>query len=141
IGAQASSSIDPEMIGQVMGETYGKVMSYMSANNIEAAGAPISIVLSYGEEGTEMICGLPTVRKFEVDGEGIVSGMTYEGLALKTIHKGDYDLMESAYYDLLDYMSYYNFDENGNPWEVYVTDPGVVTDTAEWVTEIYFPVK
>lgn len=141
LGAKASSSTDPAMIGQVMGETYGKVMSFMSANKIEMAGPPISIVLSYDEEGTEMICAIPTANQVDVGAEGMMSGMTYEGLALKTIHKGDYDLMESAYNDLMAYISYYNFDINGNPWEVYVTDPGAVPDTTEWITEIYFPVK
>lgn len=141
IGVKASSSIDPVEIGSAMEGGFGQVMTYMSSNDIEMAGAPISIVLSYNETSTEMICGIPTAELVEVDDANIMSDYTYEGIAVKTIHKGDYALMESAYNDLMDYMSYYGYDENGSPWEVYVTDPSIVTDTAEWITEIYFPVK
>ncbi|WP_420577193.1 SRPBCC family protein [Ekhidna sp.] len=141
IGVKASSSIDPVEIGSAMEGGFGQVMTYMSSNDIEMAGAPISIVLSYNETSTEMICGIPTAELVEVDDANIMSDYTYEGIAVKAIHKGDYALMESAYNDLMDYMSYYGYDENGSPWEVYVTDPSIVTDTAEWITEIYFPVK
>lgn len=141
IGIEASSSSDPEKIGAVMGQAYGEVFGYMTKNGIESVGAPISIVLTYDEESTSMICGMPTASLVAIDSEKLKSGMTYEGLALKTIHKGDYALMESAYNDLVSYAAYYKFEDNGSPWEVYVTDPGSVPDTAQWVTEIYYPIK
>lgn len=141
IGVKASSSSDPTAIGEAMGQAYGQIGAYMASNKIAMAGAPLSIVLSYDEQGTEMICGIPTESMIEVEDENILSEMTYEGKALKTIHMGDYALMESAYNNLVDYMSYYGYEANGNPWEVYPTDPALVPDTAQWRTEIYFPVK
>lgn len=141
LGIKATSSSDPEQIGMVMGEAYGKVIEYMNVKGIEMAGAPIAIVLSYEETGTSMICGLPTSEFAEVEDDEIMSAMTYEGLALKTVHKGDYALMESTYNDVVAYASYNNFEDNGSPWEVYITDPMNEPDTAQWITEIYYPVK
>ncbi|MEP1034747.1 SRPBCC family protein [Ekhidna sp.] len=141
IGVKASSSSDPAEIGEVMGQAYGQIGAYMANNKVAMAGAPISIVLSYDEQETEMICGIPTESVIEVQDDNIISEMTYAGKALKTIHMGDYALMESAYENLVDYMSYYGYEANGNPWEVYPTDPTLVPDTAQWRTEIYFPIK
>ncbi|WP_425390275.1 SRPBCC family protein [Ekhidna sp.] len=141
IGVKASSSVDPAEIGEAMSGGFGAAMAYVSSNDIEMAGPPISIVLSYDEASTEMICGIPTAELVTVEDENIISDNTYEGLAVKTIHKGNYDLMESAYNDLMDYMSFYGYEANGNPWEIYITDPSIVKDTAEWMTEIYFPIK
>ena len=139
VGVKATSTPDPDAISQAMGDAYGLVNEYMMKNNIEMAGPPISIVLSYDETSTSMICGMPTASLLEVESEIIMSGETYAGMTVKTIHKGDYALMEAAYQDIVEYMAYYNLEQNGDPWEVYVTDPGNVPDTAEWITEIYFP--
>lgn len=141
LGVNASSSSDPDMIGKVMGDSYEKVTRYMSSNGIEMSGFPICIILGYDETSTEMICAIPTSELIESSSEEVVGGMTHEGLVLKTIHKGDYALMENTYNELVTYTEYYNLEYNGNPWEVYVTDPASVTDTTQWITEIYFPVK
>lgn len=140
IGVGASSSSDPADIGEAMGEAYGKVMSYLSANSIESQGAPISINISYDEQNAEMICAIPVAEVMEVE-EELVSGQTYEGQALKTVYYGNYDDIGNAHEDLNAYISYYQFERNGQPWEEYITDPMSEPDTSKWMTNVYYPVK
>jgi effector-binding domain-containing protein len=141
VGVEANSSSDPEMIGEAMGNAYGQIMAFMEKEGIEMAGVPICIMQSYDEQSASMICGIPTADLVEVNSDPIMNGMTYEGLAIKTIYKGDYALMEGTHNDMVAYADYYNFEINGNPWEVYVTDPMSVPDTSQWITEIYYPIK
>lgn len=140
IGVEVSSSSDPAAIGEAMGEAYGKVMAYMNANSIEMQGAPISINVSYDEQNAEMICAIPVAELMDVDGE-LVSGQTYEGLALKTVYYGNYDNIGKAHEDLNAYISYNMFERNGQPWEEYITDPMTEPDTSKWMTNVYYPVK
>ncbi|SNS99701.1 effector-binding domain-containing protein [Ekhidna lutea] len=140
IGSQVTSSSDPQMIGEVMGETYEKVFEYLNANNIEMQGAPISININYDEQSAEMICAVP-VGEGASPGDDLVGGMTYEGAALKTVYLGNYDNIGDAHEDLNAYISYYGYDRNGQPWEEYITDPMSEPDTSKWMTNVYYPVK
>ncbi len=141
IGVEANSSSDPAMMGEAMSKAYEQIMAFMSKGEIEMAGVPICIMQSYDEQNASMICGIPTADLVEVSSNEILSKMTYEGLAIKYQYMGDYALMEGAHNDMVAYVDYYNFEIDGSPWEVYVTDPMTVEDTAQWITEIYYPIK
>lgn len=140
VGIKTSSSADPEDIGMAMSEAYGKVMSYLSSNDVEASGPPISINISYDEQKAEMICAIPVDDLIEVEGD-LESGQTYQGLALKTVYMGNYDDIGNAHQDINAYISYYNYERNGQPWEVYITDPMTEPDTSKWETQLYYPIK
>ena len=42
---------------------------------------------------------------------------------------------------LTEWMASQGLQPAGAPWEVYVTDPGKVTDQSKWRTDIFFPVQ
>ena len=66
---------------------------------------------------------------------------TTGGKFLKAVHKGDYATMIDTHNQIVQFVEYKKLQMNGAPMEVYVTDPGVVKDTAQWTTEIYYPVQ
>ena len=76
----------------------------------------------------------------ESNDPAINSGTTYAGQLLKGVHFGDYKNLEESHEIMDRYLETNGYTLAGPKYEVYVTDPGVVTDTAKWQTEIYYPV-
>ena len=87
-----------------------------------------------------MDVAIPCASEKAASGDVLV-GMSYGGKALKTIHLGDYSETGNAHLAMEEYMTNNQFEMNGPAMEVYVTDPMEVPDTAQWVTEIYYPIK
>ena len=83
---------------------------------------------------------MPVASETQGNGE-IKAGATYAGKALAVTHRGDYMLLENTHKEIQKYMEYKQMESNGNPYEQYVTDPGNVPDTAQWITQIYYPIK
>ena len=54
---------------------------------------------------------------------------------------GGYDKTAATYYILEQYIKESGKEVAGSPWEIYITDPTTVKDTAQWATDILFPVK
>ena len=71
---------------------------------------------------------------------GIQSGRTYAGDVLRVTHVGPYAAMERTYAALIIWRTVAGFEDNGDSWEQYVSDPGSTPD-AELVTNINWPVK
>ncbi|MEP0985372.1 SRPBCC family protein [Ekhidna sp.] len=139
-GMEVSVSNDMAEISRAMGEAYGAIMAAITANNLEMAeGYPLAIATSYSETNLSMICGIPVVEESSIE-DGDVSVMqSPDGKAIRALHFGDYALLEITHEQINQYAQYYGYELTGNPWEIYVTDPSVETDTSKWVTEVYYP--
>lgn len=61
--------------------------------------------------------------------------------ALKIVHKGDYSDLPKSYGKVFSYMKENGIEEDGSPWEQYITDPRVEKDKSKWITHIYRPIK
>ena len=96
---------------------------------------------------------LPTLRVAHFDAAIIVdkevtlpadsvvkAGKTYAGWTIRATHVGPYEAMEPTYTKLMAFKTVAGFEDNGNSWEHYITDP--TTTTPDKVqTHVYWPVK
>jgi len=130
-------------IGQAMALAYRQIGSAMKGWKVQQAGAPISINKSWGDAGYEFDAAIPIGAAPEVSptpGSPVRIKETYTGKALKVVHVGAYSGMQDTYDKLFAYAAASGLEQNGPPWDEYVTDPGS-TPAPELRTNIYLPVK
>lgn len=130
-------SASEEEIGNAMGQAFGQLMAVAGGN---IAGPPFSIWYKYDGSPFEFDNGIPVSKNIAVSGD-IKSIKTYEGKVVKASHIGSYETTQYSWEAVMKYMEENSLEPNGDPYEVYVTDPGSEPDPAKWITEIYMPIK
>lgn len=133
---------DGEAISAQMAKSFGELWSTTQKAKVEITGPPFCLYPRWDEEKKEMdmICAVPVPADARLPEKYPVM-QTTGGKAVKAIHKGSYQALESTHDQLARYIEYKKLEESGAVWEVYVTDPGTEPDTVKWVTEIYYPIK
>jgi len=130
-------------IAEAMGTAYGKVMTYLTENDVTPAGMPITINTSWDESLYGFMAAIPvptgTELKTEEESE-IKLGQTPAGTTLKLVHKGPYTGLTGSYGKANAYMKAIGWEAAEHSWAQYVNDPGQVTEE-ELETHLYFPVK
>ena len=123
-------------------KAYGKLGRFAGENQLEIIGQPISINHSWDEETQFGVFepALPVSGNAEGNDEIMVKE-SYEGNVLKASHMGSYESVSATWEALMAKVYGENYEMNGLPWEVYVTDPDQEPDTSKWITEIYMPIK
>jgi effector-binding domain-containing protein/uncharacterized membrane protein len=136
------STEDMNSVSAQMGKSYGELMSMLGRAKVEMTGPPMCLYPMYdaSTKEMEMVCALPVAANAKVLGKYKVM-QTNGGPAIKAIHMGSYHKLEETHNQIDKYMSFKNLEPNGPPMEVYITDPGKESDTAKWITEVYYPVK
>ena len=132
-------------ISQIIGKQFGEIMSYMAQNNVVANGMPFTI---YNEMNTEngsviMSNAIPVRDKVKVDrASEILCGYIPKTKVLKTTLKGNYTNLQKAWEASMTHLSKNNLEQsNLKPFEIYSNDPGNFPNPADWITEIYIPIK
>lgn len=127
-------------IGPRMGELYGQIIGYINQNGVMGMGQPMSVYVSYNDTGWEADIAIPVAETGEVADEVIKAGQTLGGKVVKGVHMGDYDKLDGTHKQMQAYMQFNELEPNGQGYEIYVSDP-TETDTAQWRTEIFYPIK
>lgn len=127
-------------IGAKYSAAYMEIGTYMGKSKLTMAGAPFSINLKYDSLGMVWESAILTDKLGKSSGR-IVAKNTYAGEAAMVKYFGSYETEEPAYNAIYKWIGENGKTQNGNPWEVYVTDPGMEKDTAKWETDIYIPIK
>lgn len=132
-------------ISQIIGKQFGEIMSYMAQNNIVSNGMPFTI---YNEMNTEngtviMSNAIPVRDRVVVDrASEIICGYIPKTKVLKTTLKGNYTYLPKAWEATMAHLGKYNLKQsNLKPFEIYTNDPGNFPNPANWITEIYIPIK
>jgi len=120
-----------------MGDAFGKLMQMGGA---QMAGPPFAIWYVYDGEEFEFDNCIPVSVAMPGSGD-IRSIKTYAGKAVTTLHTGSYDSSHYSWKTIEEYIEANNLEKNGDPYEVYMTDPGQEPDPNKWVTGLYMPVK
>lgn len=129
-----------------MAEMMPQVGAYAMKNKITMAGPAFSLYHKWDEENNAVIfsCAVPVSERVITDRDsGIQTGMLKPFKAIKTTLTGDYDNLKEAWETTMKYMADNNFQEAiGLPaLEAYITDPMAKPNPADWITEIYIPIK
>ena len=127
----------PEL-GPVMDELFPAVLAFIQASGAQPAGPPFCRYLSTGGEEWDIECGMPVTGS--VTGKGGVEAAELPGGAvLSTMHVGPYETLGQSWDALDRWVKEEGKIPGGAAWELYVTDPAVVTDPAECRTELVMP--
>ena len=134
-------TVTSSAIGQKMGELYGKLFTYMGANNLQIAGAPFAIYYSYDPKGnTEFEAGVPISASATGNDE-----VKYKEIpamkVISSLHVGSYDSTGPVYEAITKYAKDNKLETQSATWEVYLTDPNTEKDPTKYKTLIYFVVK
>ncbi len=138
--AVVHNKVQMGQIGNVLGESYGKIQELIKKNGANIIGAPMAITLAWDSLSWDFEAAIPIDK--EIKGTDKVQiKQSYSGKVIFLSYTGPYEKTYKAYTELENYKKEKGYSDNGGPWEVYITDPGSEPDTSKWITEIYFPVK
>lgn len=123
----------PEEYVNCFGRLFRKVMD----DKLTVSAPPM--VLFHSDEFTPF--GLDT--EFAIPVKEYVTGTRdfHPELCLKTVLHGSYKNLPSVYAKQREYAETEGYEGTNVLYEVYVTDPSQVTDEADLITEVYYPVK
>ena len=125
-------------IGRTLESAYGELIAKMAEDEITIFGKPICIYHTYTETEVELEAALP-VHQITIPSE--YTKTIPAATVLKATYVGAYDKTQAAY-DALDAFAVKNELSTGDShYQIFITDPGIVTDPNKWVTEIYYTVN
>jgi effector-binding domain-containing protein len=108
---------------------------------VKPAGAPMTIYTETNDTGFKFQAAVPVKEapKLPPDGE-IKVGKSPSGPALKFVHRGSYDAMDTTYEAITDHLEERKLEAKDLFIEQYMKDP-VTTPDDELVIDIYVPLK
>ncbi|HRZ75897.1 MAG TPA: SRPBCC family protein [Bacteroidales bacterium] len=134
-------SVDMQGMEAFFGESYGIIMEYLGAKELQPTGPPMSITLFWNETGKSLIeAAIPTAAE-EKPGKGVLYARTIPASkVVRASHFGPYHTVGMTYTAVEAFMTAEGYLPAGPPMEIYVTDPGTQPDTALWETLVVWPV-
>jgi len=129
-----------------MQEMMPKVSIYAQKNKIQMAGAAFTLYHKFDPENNAVMfsCAVPvSERVITESGSGILTGMIKPFKAIKTTLKGNYTNSKEAWETAYKYLEENNLEQvaGGPALEVHLTDPTSTPNPADWLTEIFIPIK
>lgn len=108
---------------------------------IKPAGAPMTIYTATDDTGFKFQAAVPVKEAPNLPAESEIKvGKSPAGSALKFLHRGSYDAMDTTYEAITDYLEEKKLEAKELFVEQYMKDP-VTTSENELVIEIYVPLK
>jgi effector-binding domain-containing protein len=135
-------SAGPATYGQIMGKAFGEVMGFVKSNKLVCTGAPFAIYIKWDSVTMFSVMDLGIAVEKADNGKGRIRVEKIPSQQVAIAHYfGAYDKTAPVYHILDQYIKESGKQQAGGPWEIYITDPTTVKDTAQWATDILFPVK
>ena len=122
-------------------EAFKKIHDALDKQGVKAAGPAMTIYTATDDTGFEFQAGIPVAEAPKgALPEGLAVGKSPEGRALKFIHRGSYDAMDSTYEAITNHLDEKRLEAKDLFVEYYMTDP-LTTQEDNLVIEVYVPVK
>lgn len=122
-------------------EAFKNVYGALQKQGLRPTGPAMTIYTATDDTGFEYQAGIPIAEEPKAPlGEGLAVGKSPEGRALKFIHRGSYDAMDSTYEAITNHLDEKRLEARDLFVEYYVTDP-LTTPEDNLVIEVYVPVK
>ena len=139
----ATSAPDPAAMSEAMGRAYFEILSFIDANGLAEAGAPISIVRSFKGASLRFDAAIPVrgvTEETPRESGKVRIGTTYSGPVIRVKHLGSYRSLGMTHRKIAAYLAVLGVERDGDAWESYVSDPTKV-DEAELLTYVYYPIR
>ena len=122
-------------------DAFKSVQEYLDKQDVKAAGPAMTIYTQTDDTGFSYQAGLPVAQTPKDPPKGDISiGPTPSGKALKFVHRGSYDAMDSTYEAITNYLDDKQLEAKDLFIEEYTTDP-VKTAPDKLVVNVFVPVK
>lgn len=139
-----SAAAGPDNVAEVLGAVYGRLMTHISANGLSEAAQPIAITRSYdaqtGAWAFDAALIVDQVDPPAAPEQGIQAGATYGGWIARAVHVGPYADSATTYEQLASWKTAAGFEDGGDSWEQYVSDPEITAET-DLITHIHWPLN
>jgi effector-binding domain-containing protein len=108
---------------------------------IKASGAPMTIYTATDDTGFQFQAAVPIAQAPSTPpGGDIMVGKSPTGKALKFVHRGSYDAMDTTYEAITNYLDDKRLEAKDLFVEQYIKDP-LTTPEDDLVIEVYVPLK
>lgn len=140
-----TTSSNANNVSNEMAKQFADILNYMNSNSIPSSGMPFTIYIHLDLDSGDatMSNAIPINNQVIVtENSTILCGYMERTKAVKATLKGNYTNLKQAWKLTVQY-----FKDNQliaseiDPFEIYVNDPGDVPNPANWITEIYIPIK
>jgi effector-binding domain-containing protein len=122
-------------------DAFKSLNQYLDKQGIKPDGQPLTIYTETDDTGFNFEAGVPVAQAPADPPKGdIAVGKAPAGKALKFVHRGSYDAMDSTYEAITNYLDDKRLEAKDLFIEEYVTDP-VTTDPEKLVVNVFVPVK
>ena len=135
----ARDSVVFSMISSEMARMYGNLYAYLQKEGLQMADMPYAIYHKIDGDLIDLECGIPVLEKVESTTDiqaGTMPSRTYA----EADHIGAYETLGQTHEFIQQWLKSHNIVMSGAPMEKYLTDPYQVTDTAQWITAVLYPV-
>lgn len=133
-------SCSPEKFSEARTSTVNELKEFMNGRNILANGYPITQFQKYTPSLIQMRCGFPVstnvpiIKKYGI-------GKSESGSVIRVIHVGAHSDLSEAHKEANDYINYYLHEVVGSPYEVYFMEGDIQSDSSQWITHVFYPIK
>lgn len=130
-------------ISEAMGRAYFEVLSFIDEQDLQEAGAPLSITRTFS--GSELVfdAAIP-VRGVDNNtprsARYVKIGSTYAGPVVRVKHVGPYRNLGRTHDKIAAYLAAIGIERNGDAWESYISDPAR-TNEDRLLTYVYYPIQ
>src|ERR1043165_2762086 len=122
-------------------EAFKNVYAELQKQGLKPAGPAMTIYTDTNDTGFEYQAAVPVSEEPKGPlGQGLAVGKSPEGRALKFIHRGSYDAMDSTYEAITNHLDEKRLEARDLFVEHYLTDP-LTTPEDNLVIEVYVPIK
>ena len=139
-----TTSASGNNISNMMAQQYASIMNFMNDNAIKANGMPFTIYIEMNENGNVIMSNAIPVRDKVIvaDDSNILCGYIEKTKAATVTLKGNYTNLGEAWQVAMQYVKDNNLETSEQyPFEIYLNDPGSTPNPANYLTEIYVPIK
>jgi effector-binding domain-containing protein len=122
-------------------DAFKSLQEYLDKQDVKPAGPAITIYTQTDDTGFSYQAALPVAQAPKDPPKGDISiGQAPSGKALKFVHRGSYDAMDSTYEAITNYLDDKQLEAKDLFIEEYATDP-VKTAPDKLVVNVFVPVK
>jgi effector-binding domain-containing protein len=122
-------------------DTFKTLYAYLGKEGIKPAGPAVTIYTATDDTGFQYQAGIPVEQEPKnMPGGDIALAKTPEGRALKFVHRGSYDAMDTTYDAITNHLDEKRLEARDLFMEQYVTDP-LKTPEDKLVIEVFVPIK
>ena len=133
-------------ISSTLAKSYNDIFMFLAENGIMPTQSPFAQYHSFPQkpgDNDEVILTAGTFIEVSVDSvsEPLILIETKSSLTAQAIHKGDYQTVYNTHYKIQDFCKANNYTTKGTPYEIYLSDPQLTPNVADWETLVVYEIE